>query len=460
MTVAPATIHEALAGRKLFFLTGQTRPVDFRVRQLKALGQALVDYEERILAVLQDDLGKPPMEAYGAEVLNVKLELKLFLAQLRKWSGRRRISIPWWLWPARGWVQPEPHGVALILAAWNYPFQLALMPLVAAIAAGNCAVVKPSELAPKSAELLREMLAERLDPGLVSVVCGDAAVAAELAGQPFDFVFFTGGESIGRKVAEAAGRNLAPCVLELGGKNPCIVEPDAPLEITARRVAWGKFMNAGQTCLAPDHVWVHRSIEAPFLEALGRAIGKSYGPDPATSADYARIVNRRHFDRLVSYLAQGDVRSGGRHNATERYLEPTVLTRPGPGAPVMSEEIFGPILPVLPYDDLGEVLDTLRRQPAPLALYLHTKQKSVEQRVLAETRSGGVCINDHIVHVTVPGLPFGGSGASGMGRYHGRSGFDTFSQQRGVMRQAWFWDNPLRYPPGATKLPLIKRLIG
>lgn len=412
------------------------------------------------MAALKDDLGKPPLEAYSAEILNVKSELKAFLRNLKKWSRRRGVAMPWWLWPARAWVQPEPYGVALILSAWNYPFQLSLMPLVAALAAGNCVVLKPSELAPRCAALLQEMLHARLDPGWVQVVCGDGQVAGGLVQQPFDFVFYTGGESIGRKVAEAAGRNLAPCVLELGGKNPSIVEADAPLEITTQRVVWGKFMNAGQTCLAPDHVWVHRSLYEPFLQAAQAAIRKYYGTDPSTSEDYARIVNERHFDRLTSYLAQGTVHTGGHHDRTQRYLEPTLLTAPPADAPVMREEIFGPILPVLPYDDLSKLLAQLRVQPAPLALYVHTKRRAVEEQVLRETRSGSVCINDHIVHVTIPELPFGGSGASGMGRYHGRSGFDTFSQQRSVMRQISFWDNPLRYPPGAPKLALIKRLMG
>lgn len=451
---------QALAEGKRFFESGRSAELPFRTTQLEALLAALKDFEEPITTALKEDLGKPAMETYVAEILNVKTEIKYFLKHLKRWSKRRAVGAPWYLWPAKCWVQPEPHGVALILSAWNFPIQLSLMPLVAAIAAGNCAVLKPSELAPRSAEVLRRILSERLEPGFVSVVCGDGNVAAALITQPFDFVFYTGGEAIGRRVAEAAGRNLAPCVLELGGKNPCIIEADAPIETTAKRVAWAKFMNAGQICLAPDQVWVHRSIYEPFLAAMTQAIRQFYGEDPKTSADYGRIVNERHFLRLVGYLSQGKIRAGGAHDAATRYIEPTLLADIPAGSAILSEEIFGPILPVQPYDDLNALLAELKTKPTPLALYLHTKSREIEAKVLKATRSGSVCVNDHVVQVTVHDLPFGGSGASGMGRYHGRSGFDTFSQQRSVMRQPWFWDNPLRYPPGAEKLPLIKRFMG
>lgn len=451
---------QTLGRGKQFFQTGRTLDLDFRLGQLRALLAALIDYEEEILRAVKADLGKPTLEGYMSEILQVKGEIKYFLKRLPKWVRNRSVTPQWFFWPAKAWVQPEPHGVALVLSAWNYPIQLSLVPLIAAISAGNCVVLKPSELAPRSAEVLNELLSKRLEPDFVSVICGDGRLAGALANQPFDFVFFTGSEGIGRRVAEMAGRNLAPCVLELGGKSPCIIAEDAPLETTARRLVWGKFLNAGQTCVAPDHVFVHQALYAPLLEALKRNIRKFYGEDARTSEDFARIVNEKHFNRLVGYLGDGDIYHGGHHDRQQRYIEPTILTNVPKSAPIRSDEIFGPILPVEAYDDLDGLLRELRSKPAPLVLYLHTKSRAVEKQVLGQTRSGSVCLNDHVVHVTVHDLPFGGSGASGMGRYHGRSGFETFSQQRSVMRQPWFFDNPLRYPPGASKLPLIKRLIG
>ncbi len=447
-----------LAGE--FFRTGRTTDEGFIRSQLTSLLDAMDRHENRIAEALHEDLGKSVFEAYLTETLSVKLEVRHFLKRLRRWRARRRVSMPWWLWPAGCWVQPEPFGSVLILSPWNFPFQLSLMPLIAAVAAGNTVVIKPSEVAPRSAEALRDLLEEAFEPGLVTVVLGDAEEASGLSLQAFDFVFFTGGEAVGRKVAEAAGRNLAPCVLELGGKNPCIVMADAPLEMTAKRIVWGKLLNAGQICLAPDHVWVEESVEKPLVAAIGRVIRKLYGEDPSESPDYGRIVSEKHLHRLVAYLEGGTVAHGSRYDVEDRYLEPTILTDLEPDAAISREEVFGPILPVLPFRSLEVLLQSLKERPIPLAAYVHTKDRSLANRVIQETRSGSVCVNDHVVQATVPELPFGGVGRSGMGRYHGRSGFEAFSQMRSVMRQAWFLDNPLRYPPGSGRIPLIKKLIG
>ncbi len=459
--LTPANCPEgALKGAHDFFQAGRTSDADFIRAQLGSLLKAVERHEGRISEALHEDLGRSAFESYTTEILPVKLEIRHFLRRLRRWRSSRRVSTPWWMWPAACWVQPEPFGAVLILSPWNFPFQLSLMPLIAAIAAGNTVVIKPSEVAPRSADALRDLIADALEPGLVTVVVGDAKVAADLSQQAFDFVFFTGGEAVARKVAEAAGRNLAPCILELGGKNPCIVLPDASLEMTAKRIVWGKLLNAGQICLAPDHVWVEESIEKPLIAAIGRIIRDLYGDDPSRSADYGRIVNEKQLHRLIAYLEGGTVAHGGRYDLKDRYLEPTILTDLVPDAAISREEVFGPILPVYPFRSLDSLLRSLKERPIPLAAYVHTKNSAVADRVIRETRSGSVCVNDHVVQATVSGLPFGGAGQSGMGRYHGRWGFESFSQMRSVMRQSWFLDNPLRYPPGAGRIPLIKRLIG
>ncbi len=457
MVISPV---DALKVAKDFFRTGRTREEGFIRDRLGSLLDAVERHEERITEALRADLGKSDFETYTTEILGVKLEIRHVLRKLRRWRAKRRVGTPWWMWPARSWVRPEPFGAVLVLSPWNFPFQLSLMPLVGAIAAGNTVVIKPSEAAPRSAEALRDLIDDALEPGLATVVLGDGEVAAELSRSAFDFIFFTGGEAVGRKVAEAAGRNLVPCVLELGGKNPCIVLADAPLEKTARRIVWGKLLNAGQICLAPDHAWVEESVEKPLIEAISRVIEELYGENPAQSPDYGRIVSERHVRRLAAYLDGGTVMHGGGFSVEDRYFEPTILTDLKPDAAISREEVFGPILPVYSFRSLDGLLDSLRERPIPLAAYVHTRDRRLADRVIRETRSGSFCVNDHIVQTTVPGLPFGGAGESGMGRYHGRWGFEAFSQMRSVMWQCWFVDSPMRYPPGAGKISLIKKLIG
>lgn len=444
---------------KTLFRSGRTREVAWRETQLKRLLQWMETHEDRILAALHEDLGKSPLEAYGSEVLTVKLEIRHFLKHLRSWSRRERVSPPWFLFPAQAWIQREPFGVVLILSPWNYPLYLTLMPLIAAVAAGNTVVIKPSEFTPHSTNVLAEMC-QSLEPGLASVVTGDGSAAQALLEQPFDFIFFTGGGAVGKKVAICAAEKGVPCVLELGGKNLCLIDASAPLRLTARRLVWGKFLNAGQTCLAPDYVRVHRSVYEPLLREIGLAIQDFYGENPLESAELGRLIHERHFDRLRSFLSEGKIAHGGRCDPARLRMEPTILTDVPPEAPVMQEEIFGPVLPVLPYDDLDAVLEELRNKPASLALYLHTRSRDVETKVLSHTRSGSVCLNDHVLQSTVPDLPFGGLGESGTGSYHGRSGFETFSHRRGVMRQSLLFDNPLRYPPSGTHLNWVKKLIG
>lgn len=454
----PLAIAEVCRHAHHLFMSGKTRPIKFREQALRDLLRIVDENEAAILTALQQDLGKPTLEAYASEIFCVKSEIRLFLSNLDAWGRDRPVATPWWLWPARSWIRKEPFGCVLILVPWNYPFQLALMPLVAALAAGNTAVIKASELAPVSAALLQEM-ARFFEPGLVSVVGGGVDNARLLLDEAFDFIFFTGGSAIGKQVALAAAAKGVPCILELGGKNPCIVDESASLAVAARRIVWGKFFNAGQSCLAPDYLYVQRTVYEALLVELAKAITEFYGESPLSSPDLANLVNDRHFERVRGYLQEGGVVHGGRCDAEKCRIEPTLLVDIPPGAKVLTDEIFGPVLPVLPFDDLDGLLAELRPQPTPLAMYLHTRRREAETRVLAQTRSGSVCINDHLMQASVHGLPFGGLAQSGIGCYHGRHGFEAFSHSRAVLRQSTYLDNILRYPPAAGKWPWLRRFL-
>ena len=386
-------------------------------------------------------------------------EIRHAVSSLGRWMKPERRKPPFLAWPARAEVRREPFGVALIIGPWNYPLQLLLTPLVGAIAAGNTAVLKPSEFAPHTAAVIAAMMADLFDDEFIAGVEGDRECAERLLQEKFDTIFLTGSTATGRAVMAAAARHLTPVTLELGGKSPCIVCADAPLEMTARRIVWGKFMNAGQTCVAPDHLWVDRQIMPALLEALKKVLHEFYGEDPQRSADYGRIIHRRHFDRLLAYLGDGRVVHGGRSDAADLYLEPTLLTEVGIDRGVMQEEIFGPVLPVMEFGDLTEVLARLRGEAAPLALYLFTTDRRLRERVIRETRSGGVCVNDTISQILGRELPFGGLGESGMGSCHGRASFDCFTHQRTVLTRSLAVDPAFRYPPPRASLGVLKRLL-
>ena len=442
-----------------YFATGVTRPLAFRREQLQKLAAALQQHESAILGALQVDLGKSPYQSLSSELGLVHAEINHALRHLSRWIAPSKRSTPWLVAPARGWVQPEPFGVVLILGPWNYPVQLLLSPLVSAIAAGNAVILKPSELAPRTAEALTAMIGATYSSEYITTVKGGPEVAEALLQEKFDKIFFTGSTRVGRVVMSAAARHLTPLTLELGGKCPAIICADAKVELVARRIVWGKFLGAGQTCVAPDHVRVHRSIREPFLYALKKALLEFYGPEPKLSADYGRIVNAKHFARLVSYLGEGKIFHGGDHDAEQLYLAPTILTDVQPDALVMREEIFGPVLPVLEFDDLDETVKQLQAGPTPLALYLFTEDRAAEEKVLAAVRSGGVCVNDVIAQMVGMGLPFGGLGESGFGAYHGRAGFDAFSHQRSVLRRGTWLDLPFRYPPARLSVTTLKRAL-
>lgn len=457
---AIASLQTVIHQQRTFFNTGATKDVAFRMSQLKRLRQMVIDAKADVIKALQADLGRPEFEAYAFEVGALR-EIDYALKHLPKWAKPQRVSIPIEQVPSKAWVQPEPLGVVLIIGPWNYPFQLMLSPVVAAIAAGNCALLKPSELAPATSRLLATLIGEAFDPAYVAVVEGGVETSQALLEERFDHIFFTGGTAIGRVILAGAAKHLTPVTLELGGKSPCIVDVDVSLEVTARRIVWGKFVNAGQTCLAPDYLLVNRRIKPALMNALTATIREFYGDDPAQSSDFGRIINHHHFSRLKMLLDSGSAIIGGQTNDSDRYIAPTILDNVSPDSLVMQDEIFGPILPVLEYEEIGEAIAFINAKPKPLALYLFSRSEQLQERVLRETSSGGVCLNDTIMHVGVSALPFGGVGDSGIGYYHGKAGFDALSHRKSILQKPFWPDLNWRYAPySQSKLSFLKRIIG
>ncbi len=441
-----------------FFAGGGTRDLRERAASLENLRGLLREGERELLVALAEDLGKPATEAYLSEIAFVEGEVALALKKLRSWNRPRRVRTGWITFPASGRVYPSPYGTALIIGPWNYPLQLLLAPLAGALAAGNTAVLKPSELAPQTSRALSRLIGERFHPGLLAAVEGGAETARGLLEQPFDYVFYTGSSRVGRLVMAAAAGKLIPITLELGGKNPCIVDRGADLKLAARRIAWGKFFNAGQTCVAPDYLLVPEELEAPLVGELKSAVGSFYGGDPRSSPDYGRIVNEKHLARLTGLLEGAEVAFGGEIDRGERYLAPTVVRNVPEGHPLLEEEIFGPILPVLTCRTLDGALDFVNRRPRPLALYFFSTDRGHQRRVIAETTSGGVCLNDTVSQILPPRLPFGGVGESGMGSYHGKASFETFSRPRSVLARSARLDPSFRYPPYRTPLKTLRKI--
>ncbi|MEK6743376.1 MAG: aldehyde dehydrogenase [Nitrospirota bacterium] len=453
------SIKQLLHEHRSYFATGITKDPSFRLEQLRVLRKALTDNEDALFHALKEDLNKPAFEAYGGESAIVLHEIDHALRHLRCWSKPRRVRTPLAFFPARCFIHPVPFGVALIIGPWNFPVQLMLAPLAGAMAAGNCAVLKPSITAPHTSHIIMKLISENFDPAYVSIVEGGAETAQALLEERFDHVFFTGGVASGRLVMAAAAKHLTPVTLELGGKNACIVDADAPLDITARRIAFGKFFNAGQSCVAVDYLLVDRRIKQALLSRILKYTVEFYGEDASRSPDYARIVNEQHFDRLLGLLHAGDIMIGGGSDRANRYIAPTVIDGITGNEPIMEDEIFGPLLPVISYDDLSEAIEFVNSRPRPLALYFFSRNAAHQERVLAGTSSGGGCINDTVVHETVTGLPFGGVGDSGMGKYHGKASFDTFTHERSIVRNGFLVDVFLRYPPYRDHLRWLKKLF-
>jgi aldehyde dehydrogenase (NAD+) len=445
---SPGRIYDrAVTSARAAFDAGRTRNPVWRSAQLAGLIRLIDEHEDDIAAALGRDLGKPRAEALTAEAWLVRAEARDTARAFHRWARPRRVGTPLSLFPGAARVVPEPRGVALIMGAWNYPFLLTLSPLIGAIGAGCAAVVKPSEQAPATAGLLAELLPRYLDPEAVQVVQGDADGAARLLEKRFDLILYTGGARVGRLVMAAAARHLTPVILELGGKSPALVHDSADFAEAARRIAWGKSLNAGQTCTAPDYVLVSRDRTDAFLAAYRAALARFHGGDAATSPDYGRILNQRHFERLSARLGDGRVAIGGRADPASLFIEPTVLVDVPVDAPVMQEEIFGPILPLIPYDSWEEALAFVQARDKPLAAYAFGRDRDAIDQAERDITAGAFCGNDVILQQTVPDLPFGGVGASGMGAYHGRAGFDAFSHAKAVLRRPVRFDSGLRFPP-------------
>ncbi len=454
---APLDAPALVARLRATYASGTTRPIAWRRTQLKQLRALLTEREGELLDALATDLGKPRLEAWATDVGFVVNDIDHALKHLRRWTRPTRVRTPLATKPSRGRIIREPLGAVLIIAPWNYPVQLALSPLIGAIAAGNVAVVKPSEVAPATSAALARLLPEYLDADAIAVVEGAVPETQALLEQRWDHIFYTGNGRVGRLVMGAATTHLTPVTLELGGKSPAIVDASANLEVAARRIAWGKFLNAGQTCIAPDYVLVTRGLEDRFVELVRRFVFDFYGQDPKASPDFARIVNRGHFDRLVGLLDSGTAAVGGESDAGTRYISPTVLRDVLPESPVMQEEIFGPILPILSVADVDEAIAFVNGRDKPLALYVFADDNKVQQRVLDETSSGGACVNATLFHVAVAELPFGGVGESGMGAYHGKASFDVFSHAKSVLKRATRPDPDLAYPPYTERKEKLTR---
>lgn len=457
--VIHADFKELFRNLTAVFDSGKTRDLAWRRAQLNAVKKMMSECEAELFAALKADLGKSASESFMTETSYVSADAAYSAKNLNRWTRKRRVSTPVFGQPGQSWIQPEPLGIVLVIGAWNYPVQLTLSGMSAAIAAGNCVVIKPSELAPATSALLARLLPKYLDPDCVKVVEGSVPETTALLDLPFDHILYTGGGNVGRIVMAAAAKHLTPVTLELGGKSPCVVLPDANLETTARRIAWGKFTNAGQTCIAPDYLLTDTDTEALLVPLLEKCIREMFGDDPQKSDSYGRMVNDRHFQRVSAFIASGHTVIGGQLDAADKYIAPTVITDVAPDSAVMREEIFGPVLPIVRADNLEEAIALIRSGDKPLSAYIFTNNKRAERKFLEQVSSGNACVNDVMMFMTVHELPFGGVGPSGMGAYSGKRGFETFSHMKAVMKRGWWPDLALRYAPYTDKkLNLLRKI--
>ncbi|WP_017753949.1 aldehyde dehydrogenase [Calidifontibacillus oryziterrae] len=451
--------RQLVVEQKNFFRSNKTKDISFRIEALKKLKTAIKNNEKLLMAALKTDLNKSEFDAYTTEIGIIIAEINFTLRHLQSWVKPEKVKTPLTHIGSTSYIYSEPYGVALIISPWNYPFQLAIAPLIGAIAAGNCAVIKPSELTPKTSELVATLIDDIFPVDYISVVEGDVETSQALLNEKFDYIFFTGSVPVGKIIMEAAAKTLTPVTLELGGKSPCIVHEDANLKIAAKRIAWGKYVNAGQTCVAPDYLYVHHAIKAEFLELLKQAIEELYGKEPLHNPNFTRIVSERHFNRLRCFVKSDKTIIGGGWDEAKLMIEPTVLADITWNDSVMDDEIFGPILPVLEYSTISEVVEGIQNHPNPLALYLFTESDTVQREVLNSISFGGGCVNDTVYHLSSPYLPFGGVGTSGMGAYHGKGSFDTFSHRKSVLMQTTRFDIPFRYPNLKNGLEKIKLFL-
>jgi aldehyde dehydrogenase (NAD+) len=455
-----ADIAPKIQSLKNTFANGSTQAFAWRIEQLEQIKKMVLEQQDNIFVAMQKDLGRCDMESWAAELGGVLSEAEHSIKHLKKWMKARKVSTPIIAQPGKSYILPEPLGTILIIGAWNYPLLMVLSPLVAAISAGNSALIKPSELSANMSMLLAKMVPQYLDNDAIDVVEGAADETTELLKHQFDHIIYTGGEVVGKIVMRAAAEFLTPVTLELGGKSPCIVDSTTDLDVTAARIVWSKWMNAGQTCVGPDYVLVEKSFATQLIDAIKNKIVEFYGADVATSKDYGRIVNDHHCSRIIKYLEDQNVVHGGTHDLSNKYIEPTLVLDPNPDSSLVQEEIFGPILPIITLDNISQAIPYINKREKPLALYLFSKNASFEQQVLTSTSAGMVCINDGFMFAANPNLPFGGVGNSGTGAYHGKTGFDNFSHLKTVMKRSFWFDVPLRYPPFTDmKFKLLKKLI-
>lgn len=452
-------IPELLKSQHDFFQTGKTKDVDFRKQVLKKLLQTIQRKEDKICEALYKDFKKPKFESVATETAIVIKEIKLAIKNIKHWSKPKRVPASLLNYPSSDWIYSQPYGTVLIIAPWNYPFQLVISPLIGAIAAGNTVVIKPSEYAPHTAQLLEEIINSLFQKNHVALIQGDVAVSQELLYHKWDYVFFTGSVPVGRIVARAIAEHLTPCTLELGGKNPTIVDETAKVKLAAKRIVFGKFINAGQTCIAPDYVLVHEKIKNTFITALIDEITRFYGNNPKSSKDFARIINQKEYNRLLSLIDQEKIVIGGEMDPDDYYISPTVIVNPSLNSKIMQDEIFGPLLPVLVYQTENDIDLILKKFPNPLSVYIFSTRKKFAEKMIQKYSFGGGTINDTLVHFINEKLPFGGVGNSGMGGYHGKYTFDTFSHKKSITKRANWLDIPLRYAPYKNKIKWLKRFI-
>ena len=452
-------IKKQIEIQRNYFYTGATLPVKGRIEVLKKLKEYIVGHEKEIHDALHEDLGKSSFESYMCETGLALSELTHMIQHIEEYAEEQDVHTPISQFAARSYKKPVPYGVVLIMSPWNYPFLLSLDPLIDALAAGNTVILKPSAYSPSTTAMIETLVRDCFEPELVSVVTGGREENTCLLNQHFDYIFFTGSQNVGKEVMAKASQLLTPVTLELGGKSPCIVDRKCNLKLAARRIVFGKFLNCGQTCVAPDYIYCDRKIKDRLVKHLIRQIRRQYSETPLQNPNYGKIINEKHFDRLCGYIDQRHTVVGGEWSRKSGKIEPTILTRVSWDSPVMQEEIFGPILPVLVYEDLDEAIAQINSQPKPLALYLFTRSRRTEKKVLGQISYGGGCVNDTVVHLATSHMPFGGVGESGMGSDHGKAGFDTFTHRKSILKKALWLDLPVRYPPYKGHLRLLKKLM-
>lgn len=453
-------IKEVIKKQRLFFTAGKTLEADQRIDALKKLRNSIVKNEALINDALYKDLKKPHFESYATEIGSIIEEIDYAIDHLKSWMKPSKVKTPLVLFYSKSKVQCEPFGLVLIIGTWNYPFALSLIPLVGAIAAGNCAIIKPSEVAPNCSKALHRIIKESFSDEYVAVVEGDHKIASKLLNQKFDYIFFTGGTKIGKIVAKSASKNLTPVTLELGGKSPCIVNDSDKIKVIAKRIVWGKFINAGQTCVAPDYVLVKKELKEDLVKNMKDVLIDFYSKNPQKSHDYCRIINSNHFVRLSGLLKKGNIIAGGELDKKSLYIAPTIIDGVSWNDPVMKEEIFGPILPIIEYGEIEDAIKKVNNREKPLTIYLFSQDDKIKNMIERHTSSGSLCINATILHTSNIYLPFGGVGASGAGNYHGRYSFETFSHKKSIMEKSFWPDLDISYPPYKGKLETLKKIWG